>query len=100
MPDQPPGWAPAAPTTVLLTALGVLMVGQMYTVLALLHPMADSFDPVLDFQFTACSGAKTFQMAQSNLQRLGLDGNFHEKSQIDSGALSEDTTPGHADQGW
>src|SRR5690348_16315383 len=39
-PQQPPGWAPAAPTTVLLTVLGVLMVGQMYTVLALLHPMA------------------------------------------------------------
>ncbi|WP_253195622.1 MFS transporter [Streptomyces sp. JHA26] len=28
------------PTTVLLTALGVLIVGQMYTVLALLQPMA------------------------------------------------------------
>ncbi|WP_329531359.1 MFS transporter [Streptomyces sp. NBC_01450] len=39
-PDQPPSWAPAAPTIALLTALGVLMVGQMYTVLALLHPMA------------------------------------------------------------
>ncbi|UUU26533.1 MFS transporter [Streptomyces sp. DSM 40750] len=39
-PDQPPAWAPAAPTITLLTALGVLMVGQMYTVLALLHPMA------------------------------------------------------------
>lgn len=39
-PDQPPGWVPVAPTTILLTALGVLMVGQMYTVLALLHPMA------------------------------------------------------------
>ncbi|MEV2212399.1 MFS transporter [Streptomyces sp. NPDC050997] len=39
-PDQPPTWAPAAPTIALLTALGVLMVGQMYTVLALLHPMA------------------------------------------------------------
>ncbi|TXS35496.1 MFS transporter [Streptomyces sp. uw30] len=39
-PDQPPTWAPAAPTTALLTALGVLMVGQMYTVLALLRPMA------------------------------------------------------------
>ncbi|MEU9367651.1 MFS transporter [Streptomyces avermitilis] len=38
--DQPPTWAPAAPTIALLTALGVLMVGQMYTVLALLHPMA------------------------------------------------------------
>lgn len=39
-PDQAPSWAPAAPTIALLTALGVLMVGQMYTVLALLHPMA------------------------------------------------------------
>lgn len=39
-PGQPPGWAPAAPTTLLLTALGVLVAGQMYTVLALLHPMA------------------------------------------------------------
>ncbi|MEV5081389.1 MFS transporter [Streptomyces sp. NPDC056159] len=39
-PDQPPSWAPAAPAIALLTALGVLMVGQMYTVLALLHPMA------------------------------------------------------------
>ncbi|MFF0000635.1 MFS transporter [Streptomyces avermitilis] len=39
-PDPPQAWAPAAPTIALLTALGVLMVGQMYTVLALLHPMA------------------------------------------------------------
>lgn len=41
-PDQPPVWAPATPTTVLLTLLGVLMVGQMYTVLALLDPMASA----------------------------------------------------------
>ena len=41
-PDQPQAWAPAAPTIALLTALGVLMVGQMYTVLALLHPIATS----------------------------------------------------------
>ncbi|WP_028805879.1 MFS transporter [Streptomyces sp. 142MFCol3.1] len=41
--DQPPTWAPATPTIALLTALGVLMVGQMYTVLALLHPMATAF---------------------------------------------------------
>ncbi|MEN3533659.1 MFS transporter [Microbispora sp. ZYX-F-249] len=39
-PGQPSNWAPAAPATVLLTVLGVLMVGQMYTVLALLNPMA------------------------------------------------------------
>ncbi|MET9778665.1 MFS transporter [Streptomyces sp. NPDC006367] len=42
-PDRPPGWAPAARTTALLTTLGMLMVGQMYTVLALLHPMATEF---------------------------------------------------------
>ncbi|WP_256255111.1 MFS transporter [Streptomyces sp. cf124] len=41
-PDQPPSWAPAASTITLLTAIGVLMVGQMYTVLALLHPMTTS----------------------------------------------------------
>ncbi|MCX2928260.1 MFS transporter [Streptomyces sp. NEAU-W12] len=40
--DQPPTWAPALATIALLTALGVLMAGQMYTVLALLHPMAAS----------------------------------------------------------
>ncbi|MEV8077429.1 SGNH/GDSL hydrolase family protein [Streptomyces pseudogriseolus] len=54
--------------------------------------LADSFDPALGFQFTACSGAKTWQMSQGNPDAWGLDGNFHEKTQIDSGALSEDTT--------
>ncbi|MFB7500769.1 hypothetical protein ACFC09_39900 [Streptomyces sp. NPDC056161] len=39
-PDQAPYWAPAAPTIALGTAPGVLMVGQRYTVLALLHSMA------------------------------------------------------------
>lgn len=28
--------------------------------------LADSFDLALDFQFTACSGAKTFQMTQGD----------------------------------
>ncbi|MGW2444536.1 MFS transporter [Streptomyces sp. NPDC001675] len=42
-PDQSPSWAPAAPTIALLTALGVLMVGQMYTVLALLPSIATTF---------------------------------------------------------
>ncbi|WP_328564906.1 MFS transporter [Streptomyces coelicoflavus] len=41
-PDTFSGWAPTAPTITLLTALGILVVGQMYTVLALLHPMARS----------------------------------------------------------
>jgi MFS family permease len=38
----PPAWAPTVSTVALLTVLGVLVVGQMYTVLALLHPMATS----------------------------------------------------------
>ncbi|MBM7439579.1 MFS transporter [Streptomyces sp. HB132] len=39
-PGTPPGWAPTTATITLLTSLGVLVVGQMYTVLALLSPMA------------------------------------------------------------
>lgn len=66
----------------------VTLPGQTKSIGAL----ADSFDPALDFQFTACSGAKTFQMTQGNPNAWGLDGNFHEKTQIDSGAFSEDTT--------
>ncbi|MDG9721089.1 SGNH/GDSL hydrolase family protein [Streptomyces sp. DH24] len=66
----------------------VTLPGQTKSIAAL----ADSFDPALGFQFTACSGAKTFQMTQGNPSAWGLDGNFHEKTQIDSGALSEDTT--------
>ncbi|AGP61397.1 MFS transporter [Streptomyces rapamycinicus] len=42
-PEEPPAWAPAAATIALLTTLGVLVVGQMYTVLAMLRPMADSW---------------------------------------------------------
>ncbi|MGW5134140.1 hypothetical protein [Streptomyces sp. NPDC004135] len=38
----------------------VTLPGQTKTIGAL----ADSFDPALDFQFTACSGAKTFPAAQ------------------------------------
>ncbi|KUN76606.1 hypothetical protein [Streptomyces griseoruber] len=41
-PDTSSGWAPTASTITLLTALGILVVGQMYTVLALLNPMARS----------------------------------------------------------
>ncbi|MEV6984089.1 MFS transporter [Sphaerisporangium sp. NPDC051017] len=39
-PLAPPDRAPATAAIALLTSLGVLVVGQMYTVLALLHPMA------------------------------------------------------------
>ncbi|WP_229864703.1 hypothetical protein, partial [Streptomyces djakartensis] len=48
--------------------------------------MEDSFDPALGFQFTACSGAKTGQMTEGDPPNgWGIDGNFHEKTQIDSG---------------
>jgi predicted MFS family arabinose efflux permease len=41
--DRPPRPGPrTAPTVALLTTLGILVVGQMYTVLAMLAPMADS----------------------------------------------------------
>jgi hypothetical protein len=66
----------------------VTLPGQTKTVGAL----ADSFDPALDFQFTACSGAKTWQMTEGDPNAWGRDGNFHEKTQIDSGVLSDDTT--------
>lgn len=59
---------------------------------------ADTYDPSLDFQFTACSGAKTWQVLSgtpvdgNGNEKWGFDGNFHEKFQIDSGVLSTDTT--------
>ncbi|MFF1545011.1 MFS transporter [Streptomyces sp. NPDC058291] len=45
-PLTPPDWAPATAAIALLTALGVLVVGQMYTVLVLapIHPMATLLD--------------------------------------------------------
>lgn len=39
----PPRWSPAGRTTALLTVTGILVVGQMYVVLPLLDPMAESF---------------------------------------------------------
>ncbi|MFJ8715858.1 SGNH/GDSL hydrolase family protein [Streptomyces violaceus] len=67
----------------------VILPGQTKTMGAL----ADSSDPALGFQVTACSGAKTGQMTGGDPPNgWGLDGNFHEKTQIDSGVLSADTT--------
>ncbi|MEU3645785.1 MFS transporter [Lentzea sp. NPDC034063] len=40
---QNPSWAPFAPTVWLLAPLGILVVGQMYTVIAMLPPMAASY---------------------------------------------------------
>ncbi|MFH8553289.1 SGNH/GDSL hydrolase family protein [Streptomyces celluloflavus] len=54
--------------------------------------LADSNDASLDFQNVSCSGAHTWQLTSGNPGQWGLIGNFHEKTQIDSGALSPDTT--------
>ncbi|WP_237540055.1 SGNH/GDSL hydrolase family protein [Streptomyces sp. SID8358] len=53
--------------------------------------LADRNDPSMDFQFTACSGARTWQVSGSP-DDWGYDGNFHEQVQVDSGVLSSDTT--------
>ncbi|MER6291255.1 SGNH/GDSL hydrolase family protein [Streptomyces sviceus] len=60
--------------------------------------LADGFNANLDFQFVACSGAKTWQAGTgtpvdgTGKETWGFDGNFHEKFQTDSGVLSSDTT--------
>jgi GDSL-like Lipase/Acylhydrolase len=69
--------------------------------------MADSFSSGIDFQFTACSGSTTTQMGATDApsywnSRPSMDtfhqpapwanGQFSEQRQIESGALSEDTT--------
>ncbi|MEU2747357.1 hypothetical protein ABZ613_13870 [Streptomyces collinus] len=47
----------------------------------------------LGLQFTACSGAAAGRMAEGCLPSgWGLDGDFHERTQSDSGVLSVDTT--------
>ncbi|MFI1070373.1 SGNH/GDSL hydrolase family protein [Streptomyces puniciscabiei] len=54
--------------------------------------LADGHSPSVDFQNVTCSGAKTWQLTDGNPSSWGLMGNYHEKSQIDSGVLSADTT--------
>jgi len=73
----------------------VTLPNQTQTVGAL----ADSYSANLDFQFVACSGARSFQAGSGSpvdgntgKETWGFDGNFHEKLQTDSGVLSDDTT--------
>ncbi|MFD7508885.1 GDSL-type esterase/lipase family protein [Streptomyces sp. NPDC059853] len=54
--------------------------------------LADRNDPDLDFQFIACSGARASQMQSGDPLTWGWDGQFREKSQVDSGVLDENTT--------
>ncbi|MFE2559781.1 SGNH/GDSL hydrolase family protein [Streptomyces sp. NPDC059352] len=54
--------------------------------------LSDSHSAAVAFQNVTCSGAKTGQLASGNPNTWGIMGNYHEKSQIDSGVLSPDTT--------
>ncbi|WP_086558635.1 SGNH/GDSL hydrolase family protein [Streptomyces africanus] len=54
--------------------------------------LADKNDSSIDFQNVSCSGAHTWQLTSGNPTPWGKIGNFHEKSQTDSGVLSPDTS--------
>ncbi|MFB6553249.1 SGNH/GDSL hydrolase family protein [Streptomyces sp. NPDC056405] len=54
--------------------------------------LTDSHSATLDMQNVSCSGARTWQLTTGDPNQWGVDGNFHEKTQIDSGVLSSDTT--------
>ncbi|GAA2881643.1 SGNH/GDSL hydrolase family protein [Streptomyces mexicanus] len=57
-----------------------------------LGALADAHSSSVDFQNVTCSGAKTWQLTSGDPSTWGLMGNYHEKTQIDSGVLSPDTT--------
>ena len=54
--------------------------------------LADALDPSIDLQNVTCSGARTWQLTSGDPSSWGEMGNYHEKTQIDSGVLSSDTT--------
>ncbi|MFE0255663.1 SGNH/GDSL hydrolase family protein [Streptomyces sp. NPDC059010] len=54
--------------------------------------LTDDHSATLDVQNVSCSGAFTSQVTAGDPSEWGWDGNFHEKSQLDSGVLSADTT--------
>ncbi|MEV0281796.1 SGNH/GDSL hydrolase family protein [Streptomyces sp. NPDC050610] len=54
--------------------------------------LSDGHSSSLDFQNITCSGAHTNQLTSGDPRAWGWMGNYHEKTQIDSGALSPDTT--------
>ncbi|MFI5762004.1 GDSL-type esterase/lipase family protein [Streptomyces sp. NPDC051563] len=65
-----------------------------------LGQLADGFDPSVELQNVSCSGAHTWNGQVGAGDPMGSDGNIHwdwdgsfrEKSQMDSGALTSDTT--------
>ncbi|MFF4515011.1 MFS transporter [Streptomyces mirabilis] len=86
-PDQLSSWVPAAPTIALLTALGVLMVGQMYTVLALLHPMATSLGTAPE-QVTWTATAFGFAYAAGFLLAGPLSDRYGSRAVITTGLVA------------
>ncbi|WP_103513201.1 SGNH/GDSL hydrolase family protein [Streptomyces sp. SM13] len=60
--------------------------------------LTDSYSAALDLQNISCSGARAWQVTagdpvdDNGNPRWDMDGKFREKSQIDSGVLSDDTT--------
>ncbi|MHC5902901.1 SGNH/GDSL hydrolase family protein [Streptomyces sp. S6] len=57
-----------------------------------LGELSDSRSSVADLLDVSCSGAHTWQLTSGNPTSWGRIGNYHEKSQLDSGVLSPDTT--------
>ncbi|WP_105970524.1 SGNH/GDSL hydrolase family protein [Streptomyces geranii] len=66
----------------------ILLPGQSTT----LGALADSHSSAADLLNVSCSGAHTWQMTTGDPTPWGKIGNYREKSQIDSGVLSPDTT--------
>ncbi|MFI8769233.1 SGNH/GDSL hydrolase family protein [Streptomyces sp. NPDC053792] len=54
--------------------------------------LSDGYSESVAFQNVTCSGAHTWQLTSGNPNAWGIMGNYHEKSQSDSGVLSPDTT--------
>ncbi|QYA99524.1 SGNH/GDSL hydrolase family protein [Streptomyces anulatus] len=57
-----------------------------------LGELSDNKSATVNFLDVSCSGAKTSQLTPGDPTPWGRMGNYHEKSQIDSGILSSDTT--------
>lgn len=66
----------------------VLLPGQSTS----LGELSDNRSATVDFLDVSCSGAHTWQLTTGDPTPWGKIGNYHEKSQIDSGVLSPDTT--------
>ncbi|WP_351225962.1 MFS transporter [Streptomyces sp. NPDC002133] len=84
-------WAPTTSTVTLLTAVGVLVVGQMYTVLALLDPMAVSLTTTPD-RVTWTATAFGFAYAAGFLLSGPLSDRYGPRTVITVGLLAATAT--------